>query len=64
MPGIYLNCFPFLFFEAESFIEPGAHRFSYVGWPASPREPPFSIFSALGLQACATPGVFIWVTGN
>lgn len=53
-----------LFFEAEFFIKPRAPRFSYTGWPTSLGESSFSTSSALGLQACVTPGVFIWVMGN
>lgn len=53
-----------LLFETEFFIETRAPRFSYTGWPTSSGESSFSTSSALGLEACVTPGVFIWVMGN
>lgn len=39
----------------------------YGGWPASPRDPPASAFSALILQACSTTPEFLcgfWVLNS
>lgn len=52
----------FFFFETESFIEPGAHRFGKNNWPTSFRDHLISASPALGYWQMPL-WLFMWGIG-
>lgn len=63
VPDVYLICSSTLFLRMGLSLSPELTDLVRY-WLASKPEGASCLFSALGLQVCATPGGFIWVLGN